>query len=86
MDLYLVSLNIGTLWYGIGKREENDFVIMLLARKQDRDDFGKDMFRAKRKEIVQIADYSDDYLNILRFTPPVPATFSSGIFLRRTML
>ena len=71
MDLYLVSLNIGTLWYGIGKREENDFVIMLLARKQDRDDFGKDMFRAKRKEIVKIADYSDDYLNILRFAPSV---------------
>lgn len=69
MDLYLVSLNIGTLWYGIGKREENDFVIMLLARKQDRDDFRKDMFRAKRKEIVQIADYSDDYPNILRFAP-----------------
>ena len=71
MDLYLVSLNIGTLWYGIGKREENDFVIMLLARKQDKDDFRKDMFRAKRKEIVQIADYSDDYLNILRFAPSV---------------
>ena len=48
MDLYLVSLNIGTLWYSIGKREENDFVIMLLARKQDKDDFRKDMFRAKR--------------------------------------
>ena len=85
MDLYLVSLNIGTLWYGIGKREENDFVIMLLARKQAKDDFRKDMFRAKRKEIVQIADYSDDYLNILRFAP-VPATFSPGIFLRRMML
>ena len=69
IDLYLVSLNIGTLWYGIGKREENDFVIMLLARKQDKDDFRKDMFMAKRKEIVQIADYSDDYLNILRFAP-----------------
>ena len=45
------------------------FVIMLMARKQDKDDFRKGMFKAKRKEIVQIADYSDDYLNILRFAP-----------------
>lgn len=86
MDLYLVSLNIGTLWYGIGKREENDFVIMLLARKQDKNDFRKDMFRAKRKEIVQIADYSDDYLNILRFAPSTCNLQPWYIFLRRIML
>lgn len=69
LDLYLVSLNIGTLWYGIGKTAEKDFVIMLLARKQDEKDFRKDMFKAKRKTVNEIADFNAEYLNILRFAP-----------------
>ena len=40
LDLYLVSKNIGTLWFGIGKVEEKqldglDFVIMIAIAKVD---------------------------------------------------
>ena len=40
LDLYLVSKNIGTLWFGIGKPDEIqldglDFVIMMLIAKVD---------------------------------------------------
>ena len=42
LDLYLVSKNIGTLWFGIGKVEEKqldglDFVIMMAIAKVDSD-------------------------------------------------
>jgi len=41
LDLYLVSKNIGTLWFGIGKVEEKeldglDFVIMIAISKIDK--------------------------------------------------
>ena len=58
LDLYLVSKNIGTLWFGIGKVEE----------KQK---FRKDMYKSKRKELKEIWN-GDNYLdiaNIVRFTP-----------------
>ena len=77
LDLYLVSKNIGTLWFGIGKAEEQqldglDFVIMIAIAKIDSEDkFRKDMFKSKRKELSEIW-YGDNYLdiaNIVRFTP-----------------
>ena len=77
LDLYLVSKNIGTLWFGIGKAEEQqldglDFVIMIAIAKIDSEDkFRKDMFRSKRKELSEIW-YGDNYLdiaNIVRFAP-----------------
>ena len=77
LDLYLVSKNIGTLWFGIGKVKEKkidklDFVIMLAIAKVDSSDkFRKDMYKSKRKELKEIW-YGDDYLdiaNIVRFTP-----------------
>lgn len=77
LDLYLVSKNIGTLWFGIGKVEEKqlyglDFVIMIAIAKVDSpDNFRKDMYKSKRKELKEIWN-GDNYLdiaNIVRFTP-----------------
>ena len=77
LDLYLVSKNIGTLWFGIGKTDEKpcegmEFVIMLAMHKiNDETKFRKDMFKSKRKPIneiwqgAQIAGVTD----IIRFAP-----------------
>ena len=77
LDLYLVSKNIGTLWFGIGKADEKqfdglDFVIMIAIAKVDSEDkFRKDMFKSKRKEISEIwnGDKYLDIANIVRFAP-----------------
>ena len=77
LDLYLVSKNIGTLWFGIGKPEEKeldglDFVIMMAIRKVDtQDKFRKDMYKSKRKELSEIweGDSFLDIANIVRFAP-----------------
>ena len=77
LDLYLVSKNIGTLWFGIGKVEEKeldglDFVIMIAIAKVDSEDkFRKDMYKSKRKELSEIwnGDFYLDIANIVRFTP-----------------
>ena len=77
LDLYLVSKNIGTLWFGIGKVEEKrldglDFVIMIAIAKVDSPDkFRKDMYKSKRKELKEIwnGDKHLDIANIVRFTP-----------------
>ena len=77
LDLYLVSKNIGTLWFGIGKVEEKqldglDFVIMIaIAKIDDETKFRKDMYKSKRKELSEIwnGDYYLDIANIVRFTP-----------------
>ena len=76
LDLYLVSRGIGTLWYGIGKPDEErfeglDYVIMLAIRKVgDGAQFRKDMFKAKRKDLSET--WSGDTLGvaeIARFAP-----------------
>ncbi len=60
LDLYLVSKNIGTLWFGIGKPESKtfdgmDFVIMIAMRKiSDEKKYRKDMFKSKRKPLSEI--------------------------------
>ena len=77
LDLYLVSKNIGTLWFGIGKVDEPqkdglDFVIMIAIAKVDSaDKFRKDMYKSKRKEIQEIWSGENylDIANIVRFTP-----------------
>lgn len=77
LDLYLVSKNIGTLWFGIGKVEEKqldglDFVIMIAIAKIDSEDkFRKDMYKSERKDLSQIwnGEYYLDIGNIVRFTP-----------------
>ena len=77
LDLYLVSKNIGTLWFGIGKTEEKqldgmDFVIMIAIAKVDSETkFRKDMYKSKRKELSEIwnGDYYLDIANIVRYAP-----------------
>ena len=77
LDLYLVSKNIGTLWFGIGKVDEKeldglDFVIMIAIAKIDSSDkFRKDMYKSKRKELSEIwnGDTYLDIANIVRFAP-----------------
>ena len=77
LDLYLVSKNIGTLWFGIGKVTEKqldglDFVIMIaIAKVDDETKFRKDMYKSKRKDLAEIwnGDYYLDIANIVRFTP-----------------
>ena len=77
LDLYLVSKNIGTLWFGIGKVDEKqydglDYVIMIAIAKVDSvEKFRKDMYKSKRKELQEIWN-GEDYLNIaniVRFAP-----------------
>ena len=77
LDLYLVSKNIGTLWFGIGKVDEKqidglDFVIMIAIAKVDSSDkFRKDMYKSKRKELQEIWNGNDylDIANVVRFAP-----------------
>ena len=77
LDLYLVSKDIGTLWFGIGKPDEQelnglDFVIMIMIAKIDSPDkFRKDMYKSKRKELSEIWQGNNylDIANIVRFTP-----------------
>lgn len=76
LDLYLVNLDIGTLWYGIGRTEELeynglDFVTMIAICKVPPSSFRKDMFKSKRKSIEEIYAGSNyqDVINIARFAP-----------------
>ena len=77
LDLYLVSKNIGTLWFGIGKPDEQkldglDYVIMIAIAKVDSPDkFRKDMYKSKRKELSEIwsGDKYLDIADIVRFAP-----------------
>lgn len=77
LDLYLVSKDIGTLWFGIGKVEEKqldglDFVIMMAISKVDSPNkFRKDMFKSKRKPLEEIweGEAFKEIGEIVRFTP-----------------
>lgn len=76
LDLYLSSLDIGALWFGIGKPDEDkynglDFVIMIAIAKMPHDKFRKDMFKSKRKALEEIwsGDYYNNIGNIARFAP-----------------
>ena len=77
LDLYLVSKDIGSLWFGIGKPDEKeldglDFVIMIAIAKVDSPDkFRKDMYKSKRKELSEIWSGNNylDIASIVRFAP-----------------
>ena len=77
LDLYLVSKNIGTLWFGIGKTDEPsyeglDFVIMIAISKiDDEKKFRKDMFKSKRKSLDEIwqGETISGVSDIVRFAP-----------------
>lgn len=76
LDLWLVEHNIGSLWYGIGKPDMQeyeglDFVIMIAVHKvNDPSLYRKDMFKSKRKPLEEI--WSGDTLGVAeisRFAP-----------------
>ena len=77
LDLFLVSRNIGTLWFGIGKPDEDSFdglayVIMIAIRRiADPSMFRKDMYKSKRKTAEEIweGEPIDGVTDIVRFTP-----------------
>ena len=77
LDLYLVSRNIGTLWFGIGKTKEEpfedmEFVIMFSIRKiSDDSKYRKDMFKSKRKSVEEIweGEHIPGVSDIVRFAP-----------------
>lgn len=74
--MYLVSKNIGTLWFGIGKVNEEkyhelDFVIIMAIAKVDSTKFRKNMFKSRRKTLEEIwfSDIYKEIGNIVRFAP-----------------
>lgn len=75
IDLYLASLNLGALWFGIGKPKQErknglEYVIMIAFKKMPENSFRKDMYKSKRKEISEI--WSGEIIeasNIIRFAP-----------------
>lgn len=76
LDLILASMNIGALWFGIGKTDvrsdgELDFVIMIAIAKMEETKFRKNMFKSKRKPIEEIwfGGYYLEAANIARFAP-----------------
>ena len=77
LDLYLVSRNVGTLWFGIGKTQEKtfedmEFVIMFSVRKiSDDSRYRKDMFKSKRKSVEEFweGDQIIGVSDIVRFAP-----------------
>ncbi|MBQ6238926.1 MAG: nitroreductase [Firmicutes bacterium] len=77
LDLYLVSQDIGTLWYGIGRPKETPpagmvYVIMIAIRKvEDAAAFRKDMFKSKRLPLDEIlaGEKLPGVSEIVRFTP-----------------
>ena len=77
LDLFLVSRDIGTLWFGIGKPDEPfydglDFVIMIAIRRiDDSAKFRKDMFKSKRKPVAEIweGETIEGVTDIVRFAP-----------------
>ena len=69
-------MNIGALWYGIGKPEHRmlknlNFVIMIAIKKTDSDNFRKDMYKSKRKPLdeIWIGDTIENVSNVIRFAP-----------------
>ena len=75
IDLFLASMNIGSLWFGIGdpkgdKYEGLDYVIMIAFKRMNETSFRKDMYKAKRKSLEEIWSGDDlDIANIVRFSP-----------------
>ena len=76
VDLLLASMDIGCLWFGLGKTEllKNDgldFIIMMAIKKVPSDKFRRDMFKSRRKTLEEMwqGDYFTDIGNVARFSP-----------------
>lgn len=77
LDLYLVSRNIGTLWYGIGKPRETtydglDYVIQIAIAKAGPDtQFRTDLGKVKRRPLSETwnGPLIDGVSDLARFAP-----------------
>ena len=76
LDLYLASINIGALWFGLGKtkmkKEDGlDFVIMIAIKKVDSSLFRKTITDVPRLELSKIisGDYYKDNIKDIRYAP-----------------
>ena len=75
IDLFLTSINIGALWFGIGKPKEKrnnnlEYVIMIAIKRMPETSFRKDMYKSKRKPLADIWWGEQlDIANIVRFSP-----------------
>ena len=87
LDLYLVSRNIGTLWFGIGKPDIAsydglDYVIMIAIRKiSDESKYRKDMFKSKRKPLEET--WEGDTLGIAEIARFAPSACNSQPWFTR---
>ena len=60
LDLWLVSQNIGSLWFGLGKPEEESYqdlpfgIMILIAKVDSPEKFRKDLLRSKRLSAEEI--------------------------------
>ena len=77
LDLYLVSHDIGTLWYGMGRTKEKsfdgmEFVIMIAIHKvSDQSKYRQDIVKAKRKPLQEI--WEGDTLGIAEVARYAPS-------------
>ncbi|MCQ2537786.1 MAG: nitroreductase [Lachnospiraceae bacterium] len=76
MDLLLTSMDIATLWFGLGKTEEKaynglDFVIMIAISKAESGKFRKSIDKTKRKDLEMgwFGDTIPGVSDIARFAP-----------------
>ena len=75
IDLYLSSIGIGALWFGIGRPKEIrnnglEYIIMIAFKRMTNSSFRKDMFKSKRKPLEEIWAGDDlGIANIVRFSP-----------------
>ena len=75
IDLYCSSVNIGALWYGIGRAKAMkinnlDYVIMIAIARMPENSFRKDLSEAKRKNVDEI--WTGEKLgiaDIVRYSP-----------------
>lgn len=76
LDLKLASMNIGALWFGIGKTDGKsesglDSVIMIAVAKMEESKFRKNMFKSKRKPLEEVwcGERNLEVAEIARFAP-----------------
>lgn len=77
LDLRLVSRNIGTLWFGLGKTGEKEFeglpfvIMMAVAKVDDESKFREDISRSKRKPVGEIwsGDMIPGVTDVARYAP-----------------
>ncbi|MBQ6431665.1 MAG: nitroreductase [Oscillospiraceae bacterium] len=77
LDLRLVSENVGTLWFGLGKTKEADFeglefaIMMAIRKVDDPARFREDMYKCKRKaaEDIWSGEPLGGVTDLVRFAP-----------------